>query len=239
MIKLFKKIKKKMFGLTSEEYLEDIRKKGARIGHHVQIYDTNNIMVDCTRPYLLEIGDYTKITRGCIILTHDYSLSVLRRKYGEWIGEGGVTRIGENCFLGMNSIILMGTSIGNNCIIGAGSVVSGVFPDNVVIAGNPAKIIKRLDVHYLHRKEKTIAEAKECARRYFEIYGKLPKPRDLDGFKWLFAPRSKDALIDMNLYEFACTGDDPKEVEDTFFESKPVYDSFNDFLADAGLGGML
>ena len=50
--------------------------------------------------------------------------------------------IGENCFIGMNSIILKGTVIGNNSIVGAGSVVCGCFPDNVVIAGNPAKIIK-------------------------------------------------------------------------------------------------
>ncbi len=50
--------------------------------------------------------------------------------------------IGENCFVGMNSIILKGTVIGKNSIIGAGSVVCGKFPENVVIAGNPARIIK-------------------------------------------------------------------------------------------------
>ena len=44
----------------------------------------------------------------------------------------------------MNSIILKGTNIGKNCIIGAGSVVHGTFPDNVIIAGNPAKIIKEI-----------------------------------------------------------------------------------------------
>ena len=50
--------------------------------------------------------------------------------------------IGEGCFIGANCIILKGTVIGNNCVVGAGSVVCGVFPDNVIIAGNPAKIIK-------------------------------------------------------------------------------------------------
>lgn len=50
--------------------------------------------------------------------------------------------IGENTFVGMNCIILKGTTIGKNCIIGAGSVVHGSYPDNCVIAGNPAKIIK-------------------------------------------------------------------------------------------------
>ena len=50
--------------------------------------------------------------------------------------------IGNDCFIGMNSIILKGTTLGNNVIVGAGSVVHGHFPDNVIIAGNPAKIVK-------------------------------------------------------------------------------------------------
>ena len=50
--------------------------------------------------------------------------------------------IGDNVFIGMNSIILKGTIIGNNCVVGAGSVVHGTFEDNCVIAGNPAKVIK-------------------------------------------------------------------------------------------------
>jgi len=49
--------------------------------------------------------------------------------------------IGENVFIGCNSIIVKGTRIGDNCIIGAGSVVHGEFPDNCTIAGNPATII--------------------------------------------------------------------------------------------------
>ena len=50
--------------------------------------------------------------------------------------------IGDNVFIGMNSIILKGTTIGNNCVVGAGSIVHGTFEDNCVIAGNPAKVIK-------------------------------------------------------------------------------------------------
>lgn len=54
--------------------------------------------------------------------------------------------IGDNVFIGTNSIILKGTTIGNNCVVGAGSVVSGKFEDNCVIAGNPAKVIKVFEI---------------------------------------------------------------------------------------------
>lgn len=51
--------------------------------------------------------------------------------------------IGDGCFIGANSIILKGTTLGRNCVVGAGSVVCGTFPDNVIIAGNPAKVVKQ------------------------------------------------------------------------------------------------
>ncbi len=53
--------------------------------------------------------------------------------------------IGKNCFIGCNAIILKGTVVGDNCVIGAGAVVAGKFGDNVVIAGNPARVIRKLD----------------------------------------------------------------------------------------------
>ena len=49
--------------------------------------------------------------------------------------------IDNGCFIG-NSIILKGITIGKNCVVGAGSVVSGNFLDNVIIAGNPGKVVK-------------------------------------------------------------------------------------------------
>lgn len=54
-------------------------------------------------------------------------------------------KIGEKCWIGMNSVVLPGITLGNNTIVGAGSVVTKSFPDgNCVIAGSPAKIIKQL-----------------------------------------------------------------------------------------------
>lgn len=50
--------------------------------------------------------------------------------------------IGKNCFIGCNALILKGTEIGDGSVVGAGSVVSGKFTSDVVIAGNPAKVIR-------------------------------------------------------------------------------------------------
>lgn len=54
--------------------------------------------------------------------------------------------IGDNVFVGANSIILKGTTVGDNCVIGAGAVVSGVFPSNSIVAGNPAKLIGNVTI---------------------------------------------------------------------------------------------
>lgn len=53
--------------------------------------------------------------------------------------------IGENVFIGCNSLILKGTVIGDNTTIGAGSVVCGDIPPNCIAAGNPAKVIRYIE----------------------------------------------------------------------------------------------
>lgn len=65
------------------------------------------------------------------------------------IREQGVTskgiRIGNNVWVGAKVTFLDGAEIGNNSVVAAGAVVNGVFPDNVVVGGVPAKIIKTID----------------------------------------------------------------------------------------------
>tara|TARA_R110001599_G_scaffold99341_1_gene254708 strand:- start:7722 stop:8372 length:651 start_codon:yes stop_codon:yes gene_type:complete len=62
------------------------------------------------------------------------------------IREQGVTRkgvdVGANCWIGAKVTILDGSVIGDGCVVAAGAVVNGIFPDNVVIGGVPAKILK-------------------------------------------------------------------------------------------------
>lgn len=69
--------------------------------------------------------------------------------YERIIGEKGLSskiHINDNVWVGMNSTILKGVTIGKNSVIAANSLVSSDVPDNCVVAGIPAKIIKNIDV---------------------------------------------------------------------------------------------
>ena len=81
-------------------------------------------------------GTYIAPNVGIITANHDFNNLDLHQEAKEVV-------IGENCWLGMNSIILPGVSLGDNTIVGAGSVVTKSFMDgNCVIGGNPARIIR-------------------------------------------------------------------------------------------------
>lgn len=98
------------------------------------------------------IGENTCIGGNCKILDNDFHpidmedrIKLLNDVHG---GDSDLIpcreiHIGKNCFLGCNSIILKGTVLGDGCVVGAGAVVAGKFEDNCVIAGNPAKVIRR------------------------------------------------------------------------------------------------
>lgn len=101
------------------------------------------------------IGDNTCIGGNCKILDNDFHpinaderLKLLQNVHG---GDNDIVPsrkiiIGKNCFIGCNTIILKGTVLGDGCVIGAGAVVAGKFENNCVIAGNPAKVIRRLGI---------------------------------------------------------------------------------------------
>jgi serine acetyltransferase len=62
----------------------------------------------------------------------------------------GFPVIGDNVYIASNSTVIGNIHIGNNVIIGAGSVVTKDIPDNSIVAGNPARIIKTLDESYFN-----------------------------------------------------------------------------------------
>ena len=93
----------------------------------------------------IEIGDNTCIGGNVKILDNDFhplEVEARNQDIKEKIGAKQVV-IGKNCFIGCNSIILKGTVLGEGCVVGAGAVVSGQFEAGSVIAGNPAKVIRK------------------------------------------------------------------------------------------------
>lgn len=222
-------IKRKIGRFSSHDFVEYLREHDVSVGQGTYFFDWKNTIVDIQRPWLLEIGEYCKITSGVTILTHDYSRSVLRRVYGEIIEGGARTVIGNNVFLGINSIVLPGTNIGDNSIVGAGSICRGVYPPNCVIAGNPAKVICSLEDYYYKRKEKYVDEALKTACMYFKKYNKWPDIHSMGEFFPLYLERSKEELISNNLSTALC-GDNKDEIETFFMSSNRVFDGFEDFL---------
>ena len=123
-----------------------------------------------------------------------------------------------------------GACIGNNVIIGAGSVVSGNIPDNVVIAGNPAKIIRTLDEHYERRKARYINEAKEYARCLVERKIE-PTVENMGAFFPLYIPRNIESLRKYKI-NTKLNGDDEEDIINKFMQSNPQYSSFEEFLSN-------
>ena len=146
------------------------------IGDDVSIFAPKSNVIDVTCPCLLSIGDHVRIAEGVIILTHDYSWSVLKQlpeSKGRVLGAQSPVVIGNNVFIGMNAIITRGVTIGDNVVIGAGSVVTKDCENDSVYAGNPAKKIMTIS-EYLHKREALqFEEARKLAKIYREKYGRI------------------------------------------------------------------
>jgi acetyltransferase-like isoleucine patch superfamily enzyme len=112
-----------------------LRGLGVRIGEECRIASD----LYAREPFLIDIGNRVGISTGVRFITHDGAASITRRSptckiYGRIV-------VGDDTFIGVNSLILPGTVIGRNCIVGAGSVVRGTVPDGVVVMGNPARVV--------------------------------------------------------------------------------------------------
>ena len=94
----------------------------------------------------ITIGNNVRIGSGCLILDNDaHQLKMEDRLNNTGKISIAPIVIEDNAFIGARSIILKGVHIGKGAVVGAGSVVSSNIPDNAIVAGNPAKIIKYIE----------------------------------------------------------------------------------------------
>jgi len=118
-----------------------------RVGAEIKIGDNTRIHGSCLHACEnIKIGDNCLIAANCQIFDSNGHDTVLD-KPSERIYSNGITKpiiIGNNCWIGTSTIILPGTVLGKNCVVAAGSIVNGVFEDNSLIGGNPAKLINLL-----------------------------------------------------------------------------------------------
>lgn len=190
-----KRLIKKILGkekFTSEQYMDYLRKNGCKVGDGTYFYNPDSTIIDHRYLHCIEIGKDCSITRGVKILAHDYSYSVLNKVYGVLPQNNKITVIGDNVFIGWESIIIMGTHIGNNVIIGAGSVVHGNIPDNTVWSGNPAKQICTLEEYY-NKKMKFFEDgAVTLAKQIVSRYGRKPTCKEMGMYIALFLERTEE-----------------------------------------------
>ncbi len=133
----FLKIKKMS---RNDMLIRHLRRTGMNIGDGCFICSEK---VETAEPYLVTLGKNVLVASDVLFATHDGSASHYIPGASDLFGR---INIGDNCFIGMGSIILPGVTIAENCIVGAGSVVTRNFLNaNMVLAGNPAREISTVE----------------------------------------------------------------------------------------------
>lgn len=115
--------------------------KGAKIGKRVKISSHTFICEGVT------IEDEVFIGHGVMFINDKYPRATAEngapQTEADWKCISTLVRQGAS--IGSNATILCGVTIGEGAIVGAGSVVTHDVPSNVIVAGNPARILRRLD----------------------------------------------------------------------------------------------
>ena len=231
---MIKKIIKKIiwgYKASSEEYIKHLRSVGFSIGDDVIIYAPTKTFIDEQYPWMVSIGSHVRITEGVKILTHDYSWSVLKladnADKGIILGASGEVNIGNNVFIGMNSIITRNVRIEDNVIIGAGSIVTKDCRKNSIYAGNPAKYIMSLEDFERKRKELQFFEAKKLVKMYYNRFGFYPKEDIFDEYFMLF---SRTSNLNGRFQRKIELCDNPKDSLNFMDLHEPMFDSYQSFL---------
>ena len=127
------------FSIGNDGYIGDGTRiwcaKSIKIGDRVLIAHNVNIFDTTTHPINKEIRyEHEEVVKA---------MGMPKKKY-DTIEEVPIV-IKDDVWIGCNSIILKGVTIGEGTIVGAGSIVTKDVPENVVVAGNPAVVVKRLE----------------------------------------------------------------------------------------------
>ncbi len=113
-------------------------------GTHIEVGKNFFANYNCTilDVATVKIGDNCQMAPNVAIYTAGHPLHPVARNSAYEFGIP--VEIGDNCWIGGNTVILPGVHIGDNCVIGAGSVVTKDIPDWSVAAGNPCKVIRKI-----------------------------------------------------------------------------------------------
>ena len=137
-------ILKELFGEVGENiYIEPTFK--CDYGYNIKVGDNFYANFDCVMLDVcpITIGNNVFLAPGVHIYTATHPLNPEERNSGAEFGKA--VKIGDSVWLGGRSVVCPGVTIGNNVVVAAGAVVTKDVPDNVVVGGNPAKIIKSIE----------------------------------------------------------------------------------------------
>lgn len=127
---------------------------GVKLGENVVFYGMKPGTFS-TEPWLISIGHNVYITNGCQFITHDGGTLILRKEIAD-LELTAPIKVGNDVYFGLNVTVLPGVTIGNRCIIGTGSIVTKDIPDNSVVVGSPARVIKTVDDYLEKAKTKSL-----------------------------------------------------------------------------------
>ena len=157
-------IKELLYRFRGDFTTEKLVKMGMKVGSGFQ--RLHGTILDPGHCWLIEIGDNVTMAPRVHVLCHDASTknTLGYTKIGRVI-------IGNNVFVGADTVILPGVTIGNNVIIGANSTVTHDIPDNTVAAGSPAKVICSFEDYI--KKEKIRMEESACYGVEYTLGGNI------------------------------------------------------------------
>lgn len=161
---------------STDRYVRYLKNKGIKIGEGCKFYSgIKTISIDITRPSLIEIGNDVVFNKNCKLVTHDFATKIFLSTHNEFIPSSGKIKIGNNVSFGMDCTVLKNVTIGDNCFIGLGSVVTKDIPANSVAIGSPAKVVSTIDEYFEKRKKESIEEALNYAQSIQKRFNRRPK----------------------------------------------------------------